>query len=205
MSAVTRPRGPLPARVYWFRRSLVLVVAFALVYGFAHLLGGRSDTPEARPVEAAVGSTTSSAPATGPAQPLLPGEPGRTGGLVRPGADGKGGKGGKAGATGKSGRAAKSGKHAKHTPKPTPLAVPTGPCSADDVQAGTPKVAGTAYAGGPVTFKVRLHTTTSPACWWKVDPHKLVVRLISGSDRIWSTQDCPRAVPTDRVVVRTDH
>lgn len=50
MSAVTRPRGPLPRRVYWFRRVLVLVVAFGLVFGIARLLGATGglgdDAPE---------------------------------------------------------------------------------------------------------------------------------------------------------------
>ncbi len=199
MSVMTRPRGPLPARVYWFRRMLVLVVAFALVYGFAHLLGGRSDSPSARPVQAAIGSTTSAAPATGAAQPLLTGRSGKSG---RPDNASSTNKTGKTGNTGKAGKAGKAGKRAR--PTPTPLALPTGPCSAHDVQA-SPKVVGTAYAGGPVTFKVRLHTTTSAACYWKVTPRSLVVRLTSGPDRIWSTQDCRGAVPTERVVVRNDH
>jgi hypothetical protein len=43
MSAVTRPRGPLPARVYWTRRMVLLAVALLLVVGLARLLGGGSD------------------------------------------------------------------------------------------------------------------------------------------------------------------
>lgn len=43
MSGVTRPSGPLPARVYWVRRGLVLATAFALVFALARLLGGGSD------------------------------------------------------------------------------------------------------------------------------------------------------------------
>lgn len=185
MSTVTRPRGPLPARVYWFRRTVLLVLAFALVYGLAHLLGGRSNTPQARPVRAAVGSTTTAAPATEPSRPAPPGST-------------------KAVKKGKSVKIGKAGKRVTPTPTPTPLAVPTGPCASDDVQA-SPKVVGDVYAGSPVTFTVRLHTTTSPACYWQVNPRTLVVRLISGSDRIWSTQDCPHAVPKQRVVVRNDH
>ena len=53
MTTVTRPRGPLPARVYWTRRLLLVVVAFALVFGIAHLLGsGGSGSPSAQPVGA---------------------------------------------------------------------------------------------------------------------------------------------------------
>lgn len=41
MSALTR--GPLPARVYWTRRLLVLGTAFLLVFGLARVLTGSSD------------------------------------------------------------------------------------------------------------------------------------------------------------------
>ncbi|MFL6062058.1 MAG: hypothetical protein ACJ72E_12565 [Marmoricola sp.] len=48
-----RPSGRrLPARVYWFRRALVLATALALVFGVAHLLTGSSNpsTPAAKQV-----------------------------------------------------------------------------------------------------------------------------------------------------------
>ena len=41
------PRGPLPARVYWVRRTLVLVVALALVFGIGKLLTGFGGDPKA--------------------------------------------------------------------------------------------------------------------------------------------------------------
>src|SRR3712207_838388 len=40
MSGVTRPRGPLPARVYWVRRALVLGLAVVLVFAIGRLLQG---------------------------------------------------------------------------------------------------------------------------------------------------------------------
>ena len=56
-----RPRGPLPARVYWTRRLVLLSIALVLVAGFARVLGGSSD---------ATGdgdkATTASAPTTTP-------------------------------------------------------------------------------------------------------------------------------------------
>src|SRR5215217_2972137 len=58
VSTATRRRRPLPRRVYWVRRLLVLAVAFGLVYGIAHLLGSGADAtrPSARPVGAAASS-----------------------------------------------------------------------------------------------------------------------------------------------------
>jgi hypothetical protein len=63
MTTVTRPRGPLPPRVYWTRRLLVVAVAFALVFGIARLLGSDgSGGPTAQPVgaDASTSAPTSS-------------------------------------------------------------------------------------------------------------------------------------------------
>jgi len=86
----------------------------------------------------------------------------------------------------------------------TPLAVPTGPCADSDVRV-TPAVKGPAYAGRNVTITLRLTTVESPACTWEVSPQSVVVQLTSGSDRIWSTQDCPTGIDSGSVVVRKDH
>ena len=65
VAAVTRPRRPLPQRVYWFRRLLVLGVACALVFGIATLLDHGSDEPSSADQATAVaGSPTPSATET---------------------------------------------------------------------------------------------------------------------------------------------
>lgn len=52
----------LPARVYWFRRAMVLGTVFAVVFGVAHLLGGGDGTSgSATPAAAQVGSSTPTA------------------------------------------------------------------------------------------------------------------------------------------------
>ena len=53
MPAMTR--GPLPSRVYWTRRLLLLASAFALVFGFAHWLGSGSDGSGGTAVQAEIG------------------------------------------------------------------------------------------------------------------------------------------------------
>jgi hypothetical protein len=176
MTVVTRPRGPLPARVYWTRRLLVVAVAFLLVFGIARLLGSSgSGAPEARPVGAAASSST---PATTSLTPQA------TTGASVPG----------------TGGTAKQ----PSSPSPTPLASPTGACSDSDVVA-TPSVKGTAYAGHSVVFTMTLTTLSSPACTWEVSSKVMAVKVTSGSDRIWSTQECSGAVPRQSVVVRKDH
>ncbi|MFN8195565.1 MAG: hypothetical protein U0R80_14940 [Nocardioidaceae bacterium] len=67
MSSLTRPRGPLPARIYWFRRVLVLGTALALVLGIGNLLrlgsdGKGSADPEAVQVAAGASDSTQADP-----------------------------------------------------------------------------------------------------------------------------------------------
>jgi hypothetical protein len=165
--SVTRPRGPLPARVYWVRRLLVLGVVFGLVFGISRLFGGDdgSREPAARPASAVQsGSATPSAVSTADARPGTSPSP-------------------------------------QMTKTKSPLAMPTGPCRDNDVRV-VPDLQETAYAGGAVRLTLRLTTFVSAACTWTVSPETVAVRLTSGSDRIWSSQDCPKAVPEEQVVLR---
>jgi hypothetical protein len=175
MTSMTRPKGPLPSRVYWTRRLLVLGLTLGLVSGASHLLDGAeppaSTTPSARPAAAVPSS---------PAAERTP--------AARTTAESARDKG------------EQSGKKRKPRPSKTPLAVPTGVCADDDIIV-TPAV-GTAYAGQDVTMTLELTTKESPACNWQVSSSSVVVKLTSGSDRIWSTQDCPAAVEDEAVVVR---
>jgi hypothetical protein len=184
MTAVARPRGPLPARVYWTRRLLVLVVALGLVFGLARLLGsggGGGTGPSAQPVGAdestasVTGSLSATADPTPTAEPTYPSEV----------------------ASSTTPRGTRSGAVT------TPLAEPTGACPADDVVA-VPSVKPPAYAAKPVVITVTLSTAASPACTWTVSARSLVVKVTSGSDRIWSSQQCTRAVPEQAVVLRRD-
>lgn len=187
MSAVTRPRGPLPSRVYWTRRLVLLAVAFALVFGVAHLLGGGGggNEPSAQPVGAEVSSSPTSAstsavptPAPVGTAPTLSSSPTVT-------------------------QSPSAGKSGGKSPTATALPEPTGTCSVDDIVVA-PSIKDQAHAGKPVTFAMQLTTKSTPACTFAVAPDSLVVKITSGSDRIWSTQDCPKAVPTKSVVLRKD-
>ena len=167
--AATRPRRRLPARVYWFRRIMVLAIACALVFGISRLLSGGLDSspkPSARPA-AAVGSTADS-PTAAPTAALIPSSL-----PVAP----------------------------RKSPTQEPLAVPTGPCLDSDVRV-KPAMQDNAYAGGDVRLTLELSTVESPACNWQVSADTVAVKLSSGSDRIWSTQDCRTAIPNKTLVLR---
>lgn len=172
MPALTR--GPLPARVYWVRRILVLGTAVLLVVAIARLLGGGSDAKDGADDAAELSADTSSAPAvTGGTGPVTPGET-RTK-KKRPG----------------------KGKQTSTAPV---LAAPTGPCVGSDI-AVTPKV-GNAVGGRDVMIVLQLRTITAEACTWRVTPRALTVNITSGKDPIWSSRQCPQAVPRRDVVVR---
>lgn len=176
MSSVTRPRGPLPRRVYWTRRAVVLGVALLLVFGVAQVLGGGSDGKDTPKAQTVAGS------------PTITPSPTPTAEKTRKKTNRKGKK-----------RRQKAATPAV-TPTPPPLAEPSGPCTDSDVVV-TASVEG-ARAGGDVTITLNVTTKVSEACTFDVSPESVVLRLTSGSDRIWTSQQCPSAIPTVTVVAR---
>jgi hypothetical protein len=154
----------------------VLAVALGMVFGIAHLLGGTGAEP-AGDAARVVGAEAGDAPST--SKPLSTAD-----------------------ADPRKGATKRDKPKAVKTKTPPPE--PSGPCLASDIVA-TPKVKGAAYAGNRVTFRLKLTTLEAPACNWRVSPSSLAVKLVSGSDRIWSSQDCPASIPTTDVVVRKDY
>ncbi len=78
------------------------------------------------------------------------------------------------------------------------LPAPDGPCLDDEITVlpSVPKAA----AGGEITIRLQLFGTR-PACTFAVSPETLVVAVTSGSDRIWSTQDCRKSITDGSVTV----
>src|SRR4029453_18633110 len=81
------------------------------------------------------------------------------------------------------------------------LAAPTGSCADADI-AVTPTVP-KAVAGRDVLLVLELRTIQAEACTWEVSPETLTLKITSGNDDIWASRQCPRAVPTRSVVVRS--
>lgn len=80
------------------------------------------------------------------------------------------------------------------------LAAPTGPCSLDEVTV-TPTIR-SAAAGREVQVTLQL-TGIQPACTLGISANSLAVRITSGKDRIWSSQQCPRSIKRQTVTVRS--
>ena len=182
MASTVRPRGPLPARVYWIRRAVVLAVPVLLVVVLARILGGSSDGKEAASgtaTQAGAKVEASTVPTVGPTA----GEKVRTG-------KGKKGKG-------------KKGKQevpVETTPPAPVLPEPTGPCSDSDIVA-TPAIT-SAPGGSDVAITINLRSTFAEACTWQASPETLTVTITSGDDYIWSTRECPVGIPPQDVVIR---
>ena len=176
MASTVRPRGPLPARVYWTRRLVVLGVPLLLVVVLARVLGGSSDGKDATSGTAAqAGATvdqTSAAPTAGP-----------TAGVN----------------TGKGKKNRKKRQQETLPPEPV-LAEPSGPCADSDIVA-TPAIT-SAPGGADIPLTINLRTLVAEACTWQVSPQTMTVTITSGSDFIWSTRECPAAIAVQDVVVR---
>lgn len=164
MSGVARPRGPLPPRVYWTRRAVVLAVSFLLVFGIARVLGDGSDGKSSAGDTArqASGDQVTTQPRTTP--PTTPATPARPPGK-----------------------------------KKRVLAQPDGPCDPADitVEALVEREAN----DGQIRIPLAL-TGKEPACTWNASSKSIVIKIISGDDRIWSSQQCPSLAARD-VVVRS--
>ncbi|HEX7738216.1 MAG TPA: hypothetical protein VF426_01060 [Marmoricola sp.] len=80
------------------------------------------------------------------------------------------------------------------------LAVPEGPCSPADLSV-TPVVRH-AYALHPVTITLQL-SGAAAACNFTVSSKTVAVKITSGTDGIWSSQDCPQVIKKQDVVVRS--
>lgn len=171
MTSLTR--GPLPARVYWTRRLMVLGTAFLLVLGISRVLTGGSDGSSEEVPEAVRAAAT---PTTGGTGPTVT-------------------------ATVPAKKQKQDGPRKKKTKQAPVLAQPDGPCTDSDV-AVTPTVKDP-VAGRSVFMVLELRTVTSAACSWRVSPETVTLKITSGKDDIWSSRQCPKAVPTQTVVVRS--
>ncbi len=177
MPSTVRPRGPLPARVYWTRRLIVLGVPLLLIVVLARVLGGSADgKDEAGGTATQAGATveeTSSAPTAGPTV------------------------GAKAA---RKAEKAKQKRNQEATPPEPVLAEPTGPCTDSDIVA-TPTLT-SAPGGSDIAITINVRTAVTQACTWQASPQTLTVTITSGEDYIWSTRECPGAVPVQDLVIR---
>ena len=187
MTALTSPKGPLPARVYWVRRLMVFSVLFLLVFGTSRLFGGQPG--DEAPAAAAVS-----------AEPKQAGEAKK-----KQEAREERDRAPRPTSPKPSGDPSPSAASPEATPEPTetPKPLPQGECVASDVM--VKPVPPSVRTSLKITFGLMLSTKTAEACTWTVSPETVVVQVDSGPrtkpDVIWQSKQCTDAVPTREVVL----
>ena len=88
----------------------------------------------------------------------------------------------------------------KDKPKAPPLPEPDGACRDDEVV--VKPVLKAPQGGGEVSIGLEVYSNDSQACTFEVSRSTVVVKLISGKDFIWSSQQCPKSLPDIEVVAR---
>ena len=99
-----------------------------------------------------------------------------------------------------AGKKGKKKRNQETTPPEPVLAEPTGPCADSDIVA-TPAIT-SAPGGSDIPITINLRTIVTAACTWQASPQTLTVTITSGDDYIWSTRECPVAIPVQDVVIR---
>jgi hypothetical protein len=155
---------------------MVLGIATLLVVGIAKMLGGSSDASSGDDSARNVADTSHS---TGQALPSDTGS--------RPPS------------TGVTQRHHHQQKGSADDPV-TRVAMPSGPCAADDV-AISPSVP-KPVAGGDIDLVLDISSLNTPACTWRLSGRTMALKITSGKDLIWTTNDCARAIPTEDLVLR---
>lgn len=183
MPSSSRPSarpGRQSAGVYWRRRLFVLGVAASLVLVIGGMLSGGSDGRDPAPAaEQAAGVPRGAGTADDADQ---------------------------AGQVDGAGEAAPSGATSAAVPSstvPPPPPTPSGPCEASDVVVA-PSVTEGSAAGENVPITLTLRTRSTPACTFTVARSTVVVTVSDDKGTVWTTGQCPRAVPTEVLVVRRD-
>ncbi|MEP6666554.1 MAG: hypothetical protein ABJA81_08920 [Nocardioidaceae bacterium] len=197
MSSVIRPSGPLPPKVYWARRLwllAIIILATSLVWW---LVSGRGNAKQGGTAD--LTPTTSTPPGDTSAGAHHSAKKHRThhkGSGTNKHSKGPDGEH----STGSNPNAPKSPDPTK--PTHTPLATPTGDCDPADVDLEID--VSDVKSGQPNSATFIFTSTTTPACTLAITPSNMVARITSGSDVIWSSEECPDALRAKEIVARQD-
>jgi len=83
---------------------------------------------------------------------------------------------------------------------PAVLVDPDGNCEPADIRI-TPRIEA-AVAGDPVTIGLSLQTIQAEACYFRIGPDKVTVKITKGGREVWTSRECPDPVPSESIVVR---
>lgn len=175
MSALARPRGPLPPRVYWTRRILALSVAFLLVVGVGAALNAASNASGEPPAKAKqAGADLDGQPVSTPFAAIDLSKEQK-----------------------KLLRKLRQAQQSPVTPVP---AEPDGPCDPEDIVVSPYVYRAVAWRFSYILLDLK--TKESPACTWRTSPSTITLRVTGDKGEVWTSRDCPISVPRKDLVLR---
>jgi hypothetical protein len=204
MSSVLHPVGPEPSPTYWVRRAVVvgaavLVLAIVIALIVNGTSRGSAVQPNPSPPAAATVAADTPSPTPMTSTTHTPGTLDSESASAEPTGSGS--------ATPASSASAQSKTSASATPKPSSSATkkaPAGPtaCAASDLR---PTLTGKQRVKPkqPNTFALSLINGSGQTCIVTVSSKNFQLKIYSGKDRIWSTNDCAAVVkPITQKVAR---
>lgn len=167
------PIGPEPARTYWIRRGLVVLIAVLvialIVWLLSSLAGGSARKGGADPAAASFTPNPSWSD-TGWATPINTSASQSASPHASP----------------------SSGASTPATPSPTPTPTPSAPpCTATTVNSQLKAKARRFAAGSAVDFTITVTNDSAAACTWDMAALPVELTITSGVDLIWTTAECP--------------
>lgn len=193
-----RPTGPLAPQVYWTRR-LVLMAVVALVTALVWWLvsgSGRADETSADRAGAGSGGSDGNG-GDGPKSASGPTTPTSTMGTPTTTSPGPRVQ---HSSTDQPTSPTRSSTQTRQTR--APLAQPSGDCRPQNVDMKID--VGDSAPGEPNVATLLLTSIDTPACTVSITPEAMTVRVTSGDDVVWSSDDCPDALRAQQVVARED-
>lgn len=194
MSSVLHPQGPEQPQTYWLRRAgvaaAVLVMLVVIVWAFRPGGADTAAVPSQDPSSTEPSSTEPSS--AGSPRPRVSATP-----TASPSAKPTASASAKptASASAKASASASAKPSAKPSSTPSPSKAAPVACKASEVRVAL--TADTrASSGKDHVFTVTAVNSSDTSCVLDVDAASFELRIYSGTDRIWSTADCAKWLPT---------
>ncbi|SDR77001.1 hypothetical protein SAMN04488543_0397 [Friedmanniella luteola] len=200
MTSVLHPVGPEPAETYWARRvalliALVVLVGLVVAVVVNSTSSGSAVSADPVPPPVTAPPATSPSPSASPSPSPSP--------STSPSATASASSSARTAATPapKASKAARAPAGASPSPKPTP----TGPvaCRPKELRAtltGKQRLKPEQKS----TFTLSLINGSDATCVVSVTPENFELKIYSGTDRIWTTDDCSTAVKKRSTTVRAE-
>jgi len=194
VSTVVRPSGPLPRRVYWVRRLLLILVVLALVWGVTRLVAstasgdqaGADPSPAVEEIEEAPTAT-----ATPTDEPRLSKRDRRRERIKQERQEKR------------ERREARQAEREANRARTVSAVLPPPEGACDLTQVSVLPSVPTGYeAGGTVDLRLAFSTLQPVPCSLDLDADRLLLLISADDEQVWTSTRCRDAIPEQSVVLR---